>query len=312
MKGKTIYRSSLLTRSTVASRKMWDGTVQYSTVQRGTVQYSIVQRSTVQYSGDKYSEWGLTSKERNRCIKCTNGNIERKRNALKIVHWNMGPTYWRHKIHEARQLLIEFNPDICIVTEANIMVEDQDHEVMIPGYTMLLPPTMVPMGYCRMLALVKEGVEVEVIPEIMDPETATIWMKIRRRGRRNLVIGAIYREHRLLKQPKPNLSGGPRLQQSRWMKILNQWVAAGRMGQVVVIGDLNLDQLKWSDPDQGNKDMVNMTKGTIETMGYHQLVRGATRSWPHQEDSLVDHLWTETPEDILEVRNVVRTFQIIM
>ena len=36
------------------------------------------------------------------------------------------------------------------------------------------------------------------------------------------------------------------------------------------------------------------------------MIRGATRSWQGQRDSLVDHVWTNSPELVLETRNIPR------
>ena len=41
-------------------------------------------------------------------------------------------------------------------------------------------------------------------------------------------------------------------------------------------------------------------------MNFYQLVREATRFWPSKDDSLIDHFWTNSPEKILNVRNLAR------
>ena len=48
--------------------------------------------------------------------------------------------------------------------------------------------------------------------------------------------------------------------------------------------------------------MVNTTKGLIEMAGFKQLIR----NWPYH--SLVDQVWTDNPNKILGVRNVVRAY----
>ena len=53
--------------------------------------------------------------------------------------------------------------------------------------------------------------------------------------------------------------------------------------------------------------MVELIKLEIETLGFFQLVEGQTRSWIGQEDSMPDHLWTNKPENVLQIRNIVRS-----
>ena len=54
--------------------------------------------------------------------------------------------------------------------------------------------------------------------------------------------------------------GGPELS--------DQWKRAAKLGDTVVTGDLNLDQLRWQDPPQDHRVMVDMMKEQIETQGF--------------------------------------------
>ena len=51
--------------------------------------------------------------------------------------------------------------------------------------------------------------------------------------------------------------------------------------------------------------MTNMIKNKLEIRGFNQLVWGPNRFWPNCDDSLVDHVWTNTPDSIISVRNIV-------
>ena len=144
----------------------------------------------------------------------------------------------------------------------------------------------------------------------MENDLATIWMRIRRKGRKNLIIGAIYRELRQLQpqQTGPNMSGNINLQINRWARMINQWKKAAKLGDTVVTGDLNLDQLRWQDPPQHHRVMVDMLKEQIEAEGFHQVISGHTRSWRGHRDSSLDHVWTDKPDMIISTRNVTRAY----
>ena len=72
-----------------------------------------------------------------------------------------------------------------------------------------------------------------------------------------------------------------------------------------MIGDLNLDFRKWSNPEPGHARMVDRLKSLIETQGFCQIIRGMTRCWPGQPDSQVDHCWTNAPWMVLSHSNEV-------
>ena len=54
----------------------------------------------------------------------------------------------------------------------------------------------------------------------------------------------------------------------------------------MVMGDLNLNFLKWNNPDFHQQYMAELVQNHIETLGFTQLISSWTRSWKDQEDSL--------------------------
>ena len=49
-----------------------------------------------------------------------------------------------------------------------------------------------------------------------------------------------------------------------------------------------------------------MVKDQVEILGFCQLVEKVTRAWPGQPASIVDHVWTNSPTNIISVSNCVR------
>ena len=77
-------------------------------------------------------------------------------------------------------------------------------------------------------------------------------------------------------------TGRPNLQLARWNSVLVGWkAAAARNSNCVIIGDINLDYTMWDNPENSNVNMVNRTKVEIETIGFVQLLKEITRSWPN-------------------------------
>ena len=52
--------------------------------------------------------------------------------------------------------------------------------------------------------------------------------------------------------------------------------------------------------------MVDRVKSEMETCGFFQIIKGFTRTWPHQRDTAVDHCWSNSEDRVINHSNVVR------
>ena len=252
------------------------------------------------FQPSKEALWFLSNKSINKKIKIKNGNIK---STLKLSHWNLGSRHWVNKTNEIQHFVDTKKPDILIISEANIFLEDPDHQTLIPGYTLIKSAAINTMGYSRIAALVRQGIQVEIQHQLMCPNVASIWLKIIKKGGRKTYIGGIYREFSLMRQQLPNNTDDENQQLERWQIFIEQWCNASKLGDCYIIGDTNLDQFKWAQPDPINLNLVNLVKKRIEVLGYQQLVTLATRFWPSKNDSLIDHFWTCSPEKIIYNQN---------
>ena len=109
-----------------------------------------------------------------------------------------------------------------------------------------------------------------------------------------LIIGGVYRQHKLLGEDDKDSTWMEKIrkQENRWDKITSRWNRLGRNSKCCVIGDMNLDFAKWSNPDNHHKNMIDTTKEKIESEGFQQLISRFTRSWQNQDESIIDHIWT--------------------
>ena len=247
--------------------------------------------------------WGCSQKVRNKETKAYNGNGTK---SLKITHWNMGSCHWINKIVEIQILTDEICPDIALISEANIFSENFDFELNIPGYYLIQPKSISSLGYSRVAVLVKQGIHVKVLSHLMDNEIASVWLQISCKGTKKLYLGAIYRQFKLLNQVLPNMAGELDKQETRWRKFVSQWKKAATEAECVIMGDINIDYNKWDSPSQDSIVMTDLVKTEIETLGFLQYVTKNTRSWPGQEDSLLDQCWSAHPHRIISCRNLVR------
>ena len=161
-------------------------------------------------------------------------------------------------------------------------------------------------GYTRLVLLSKPNINFDIKEEWMTSDTAAIWLSLKRKGQKRINLGGIYREHRLLFQPD-DISASDQAQISRWDIITNNWTKAGNRTQCFLLGDLNLDYMRWTDPDPSHVTMVDMIKNKLETKGFSQHIKGPTHFWPNRQDSLIDHVWANSPELIISVRNITNS-----
>ena len=77
----------------------------------------------------------------------------------------------------------------------------------------------------------------------------------------------------------------------------------------MVTGDINLDILKWDNPEKSLEYMVYRIKQEVEARGFKQLIRGPTQFWPGRESTLIDQSWMNKEDRILKVLNIDRGHQ---
>ena len=140
----------------------------------------------------------------------------------------------------------------------------------------------------------------------MNAEIASIWIKVGGRGRRTTLVCGVYRDHTLLLDDAPENSGHITMQKARWKNFARQWKNAASVKSCWVMGDLNLDVMKWNSPEDDHEEMIEIIKNEIETENFHQLVDQPTRFWPNQTSSGLDHIWTNNLDKVVEVRNMIR------
>ena len=282
-----------------------------------------VQEGTV-YSGTSWSKDGcFTVEEKWICVRKVSSLISNKlrnvrkkmengngtlRQHINAIHWNMGAKQWQRKVEEIEAVVLQFTPDVFIVTEANMKMDLLEQEREIKGYTMLLPLSADEHGLARLVMLIREGIEVKIQRQFMDNIVAAVWIKIGAPGRKPMILGGMYREHKFIYDNAPADSGTDYHQNQRWFKFIENWKKAAAQGDTIVFGDMNLDYSRWSLPELSHVRMVDKTKDEIETLGFFQVIQGMTRSWSGQLDSQIDHCWTNAPQRLIFQKNLVRSF----
>ena len=245
----------------------------------------------------------ISRKQRNNLIKQQNGN---GKNTISVCHWNLGSKKWQNKRNQIQALVDHNKADLIFISEANLDESIEVYDSLIIGYSITLPKTVAINGTARLVLLTKNGLNFTVRSDLMEDSFSSIWVKISRPGVKSLLVCGLYREHQYLKQDS-DWSLQPIEQNRRWSTFLKQVDTARISSTCHIIGDVNLDYLKWDLPDYLHSQMITDAKNCLEGGGFFQLVSDVTRAWPGQTDSLIDHFWTNDVQKVLEVKNSVRS-----
>ena len=118
-----------------------------------------------------------------------------------------------------------------------------------------------------------------------------------------------YRERQLLNQGQDNSSLAVPEQLARWAEFLQQFENALNTGlKVHTLGDMNINHLNWTDQSLPSSNQTSRLRPLIHDLfsrilpqSVTQCVRMATRHWPNQTSTGLDHYYTNRPNKITEV-----------
>ena len=241
-------------------------------------------------------------KKWNKLRKAEHGNGTK---AWSIIHWNMGSKLFQNKLDMIQELVDREKPEMLYISEANLKIEiyENPHEIKIENYDLIIPKTMTRYKHARLILLIKEGLKYEIMYEIMTDSVPSIWIRPIMAGTKKTFIGGTYRQHNIIFQNPDENHDSIQAQETRWDQFLLQWEAMAARGKVLVIGDLNLDMVRWMYPEPHLEKMVTQVKDRIETINFSQIIDSITRTWRHQNDSILDHIWVNDPSKVIKCWN---------
>ena len=239
----------------------------------------------------------LSNKDRNKVVKSTNGN--RANRGIKLAHWNAGSSHLCNKMSELEQVVASFHPHVLGISEANFKRSHQLEDVQLDGYDLILSKTIEndDLQISRIACYKYNSMVGKVREDLMCDKFSSIWLELGLPGNKKFLVCQLYRERQYMRQASNESRSTPE-QLVRWLIFLDQWECALASGkEVIVMGDVNLDHMKFNDSGD-LQPLVDRMLEQIYPHGVHQLVQVATRSWPGQADSGPDHIYTNCPEKL--------------
>ena len=248
--------------------------------------------------GQQSGTWQhMSSKQRNQFVKAINGNRDAR--GIKLAHWNPGSAHLHNKMTQLELAVADHKPHILGISEANFKRGHDLEDVQLGDYDLFLSKTFDndDLGVSRVVCYKHTSLVGGLREDLMSDNFSSIWMEIGLPRKKKILVCQLYREWQHLGQTDRTSSSIP-AQLDRWISFLDQWERAIDTGkEVIVMGDCNLDYLKFSDIGQ-LQSLVDLMYERIFPHGVQQCVKVPTRSWPGQKDSCLDHIYTNTPDKI--------------
>ena len=247
----------------------------------------------------------LSARTRNSLVKAENGNRGQRGKGIKIVAWNKGNSLLQNKHSEIQTIIASHHPHILGLSEANYMMNTDPRTVQHDDYILHTAPTLdnPVLGVSRVVVYTHSSIIVKRRPDLEDSSLSAIWLEVGMPRQKKILVCNIYREWQYMGQGPGNQSGNLTAQSGRWSMFLDKWEAALRENrEVIVLGDINLDFLKWGRDLPANDSQARL-RGLAESLftriiplGVSQLVRTATRAAPNTQASGLDHIYTNKPD----------------
>ena len=236
----------------------------------------------------------------------------KKNQGIKICHWNKGGSHLVNKMPEIRNIVSGLHPHIFGISEANLLQNHDQTLVQLTDYNLHLPMTHTnpSLRTSRIVTYTHKSVIAKPRPDLMSDTISSIWMEVGLPRHKRFLVCQNYREWQLLNQGADNSSLSIAQQLVRWLEFLDQWERALDTGlEVHTLGDMNINHLNWTDQSLSPNNQTSKLKPLISALfsrifphGVTQCVQGATRHWPGQPSSGLDHYYTNRPDKLSPVQ----------
>ena len=222
------------------------------------------------------------------------------------------PAYLKNKQNEIKTIIDQCKPHVFGLSEANFKLNHDKEDVRIEDYEVYFSKTLnnSNLNISRIAVYVQTEISSKIRLDLMNDSFSSIWLELGLPRQKKILVCQVYRDWQFLDQ-SDHSSLSIESQLARWIQFIDQWETALLEGkEVIVLGDVNVDFLTWTNEfpanshDQKLKPLINQIFDRIFPHGVSQCVSVPTRNWPGQEPSGLDHFYTNRPEKLSEVQAI--------
>ena len=238
-----------------------------------------------------------------------NGNG--RKNGIKLAHLNLGGGYLINKINEVENIIAGYKPHVLGISETRFQDTHNIDDLLIEDYKVYFSKTLQNpnLKTSRIAVFVHRDLVVKERLDLMNDKFSSVWLELGLPRQKKILVSNLYREWQYLNQGEDHSSLTITSQLDRWSGFITQWEKAiAEDKEIHCLGDANIDFLRWSDSGQNDgsssnrlQPLINLLFDRIIPHGFVQLISVATRHWPGQPPSGLDHFYTNRPRKVSDV-----------
>ena len=274
-----------------------------------SIKYDNISKESFCDSQFNYS-WFL-QRNNNKGMKTINGNRAND-NKIKIMQYNKGSSNFSNHIHHLQNIINLHDPHIICISEANIKAKDNVNMFdQLLGYNIETNMQYDAIGVSRNCIMVKNGIKYKRRQQFEDKLNSDIWIEISNGGRKNFLLCGSYRQWSLLKEMGIKNSGTIQQQEDRYKKSIENWQKAlDENRDTIFLTDDNIDSNINSDLNKKYRTQ-NLQSILYDHMIKNNLLQHNhenTRFVRHHKESCIDHIYSNVPNKISDVKTHRNSF----
>ena len=224
---------------------------------------------------------------------------------LKFMQLNKCVSDLESRVDQINSIIDQHKPHAIVINELNSPSTDKITRNQFPGYHLETDNLDILDTTSRTGILIHRDLHYSRRLDLETPGTFTVWVQFKYPGRKPLLLQGIYRQFQRI-----GIAGSinPTMQHQRWEQIILKWEKAiEEGGEIITLGDLNLNTLRWDVPqhlktqyDRTKQPMIASLRTRILDKGLSVLSQAATKipNNPDTPPSCIDLMIVNNTEKI--------------
>ena len=238
-------------------------------------------------------------------------NKNNKTKNINIIQLNKANGNFSNRVIQIDDAIQEYKADVIIVNEANLARDDYISQYRFNDFVMEKDNLAEKAGVHRTIVLVRNSINYKRCKNLESESNSVIWLKITIDSKDKFYLQATYRQWKVLKQKESDSIFN---QLKRWEKQISKWKEANMIGEVITVGDMNLNVLDWDkdEKDRSNHDkslnsLTNLLRKEITEID--TVLINEVPTWNIDNNpKLLDHIYSNKPQKIINVESNSNTF----
>ena len=212
----------------------------------------------------------------------------------------------KNKFITLQQVLIETQPDVATIQEANIYKNENLEDYQIPGYKLILDKLYSKYNRARTVIYISEDIRFTRREDLETETEPIIVLTIYPFRATPFNFFTHYRQWQIVTSEGalPN-TGTPTAQKQRYSEVIQKWINSIKERETIYNGDDNIDLDKNYDNnttlptyEKSVAPLFKILRDKIYTEGVTLIRTPPTKHYLNKNDTYLDHIFTTHPAKI--------------